>query len=160
MKHLFELFNQLTNLTQNQSWQQNNSQLPNQNVDIHSIDDYIKKTVQQAFQPAYGAQEPLEEERNTIEMDAQSFPYELIELHQYFIVKITLPSHVTLDNIRITLGNCRLHIEETELGVNQVIPLPEQPSKRHMTAQYKDGIVEVRLLKKAKGQDPEIYINY
>lgn len=137
--------------------------MPDSHFDPSTIDDYIQQTVKQAFQPSASNtfEEDIELEDNFhVTNQPTLFPYELIELHQYFIVKIQVPRDVTPGDIRITLGNCKLHVEHIEDGVTEKIPLPEQPTKKHMSAQYKNGIIEVRLLKKSNDYNTEIYIQY
>lgn len=135
--------------------QQWNGQLPDM-MDMKTIDSYIQRTIQQALN---GSNIPQKNNVDVIDSKSNKLNYELVELHQYYIVKIDIPDTVSVHDLSISLGNCKLIVTGLLGGEAQAIQLPEQPYGKQYSAQYKDGIIEVRLLKKGDDSSKDIYIH-
>lgn len=131
-----------------------NGQLPDM-MDMKTIDSYIQRTIQQSLNGSYV---PQKHNEDVIESKSNKLNYELVELHQYYIVKIEIPDTVSVHELSISLGNCKLIITGLPGGETQAIQLPEQPYSKQYSAQYKDGIIEVRLMKKGDDSSRDIYI--
>ncbi|MFC0524273.1 hypothetical protein ACFFGV_11920 [Pontibacillus salicampi] len=158
MKDLFSLFSQFSKMGAPNQW--NQGQLPNM-TDMKSIDDYVKQTIQQALNGTdFFSTEQSEREDGVVESKSSKLHYEVIELHHYYIVKIDIPEGYDVDQLKLTLGNCKLYLSGIPNGGTQTITLPEQPFSKQYSAQYKDGVVEVRLLKKTSDSMKDIYIEY
>ncbi|WP_345241678.1 Hsp20/alpha crystallin family protein [Pontibacillus salipaludis] len=155
MKQLNDLFSQIQSMQKSMGNFHNSS---NPAFDLSSIDTYIKDTIQQALGPQLGGEDqtiPIENGSSKSHLS-----YEMVELHHYYIVKIKIPDFIEVENIRLSLGNCRLYVHGLPGGESQTIALPEQPHTKQAHAQYKGGLLEVRLARYTKEDTKDIYIQY
>ncbi|MFZ0370203.1 MAG: hypothetical protein WAM07_11485 [Halobacillus sp.] len=129
----------------------------NSMFDMANINKYVQQSIEDALKPT---QHMFNSPHSTSDpKEHTGFDYEVVELMLYYIVQIRLPKETDMDALRLTLGNCKLFVE----GIGEskkTIPLPGQPSRRNISAQYSDGTIEVRLHKKREDYEKEIHVFY
>lgn len=123
------------------------------NVKMPNIDEMMHQSVEQAM-----SHMPLPSSLPTSPSPQQA--YEVIELMNYIIVKVEIPEEVSVENVTVTLGNCRLVIKGLPQQDPFVVSLPVQPSSKNVSAQYRDRMLEIRLQKKVEDHAQEIFIDY
>lgn len=157
MKQFNDWFNQIQSM---QKTMGNFSGTGNAPFDLSSIDTYIQETIQQALG------HPLRNEKRSMPIEhspskhSKQLDYELVELHHYYVVKIPIPEGIDVEALRLSLGNCRLYVYGLPGGEVQTISLPEQPHEKQVHAQYKKGLLEVRLARNTREDTRDIYIQY
>ncbi|MGM9988220.1 MAG: hypothetical protein ACI35O_13470 [Bacillaceae bacterium] len=126
----------------------------NNGFDYASLNKYIQETLHQAL-----SEENFSNNHSQSNQPKKNGPlsYELFELHDYIIVQLHIPESMNENELRITLGNCRLIISGFHDGQTQTILLPFHPNEKGITAKCKNKLLEIRLPKKQNEELVEIH---
>lgn len=90
----------------------------------------------------------------------QQADYKTFETHEFVLVRVTLPKQANTNNIRLLLDSHQLTVKGIHSdGSDLRIQLPAAVRPKYAKADYKDGILEVRLMKKGPESQAEIRIN-
>ncbi|UCZ53972.1 Hsp20/alpha crystallin family protein [Bacillus shivajii] len=120
------------------------------------INDYVENIIKNSlpYQNENREAETHEnEESNEPFHTSASIPYKVFEMHDYMIVRISLPSESSVDDISLSIVHHRLIVRGHPFQEEITITLPEVPSQKRVAAKYKDHIIEVRL-KKRRNETP------
>ncbi|WP_261131300.1 hypothetical protein [Bacillus sp. Marseille-Q3570] len=128
------------------------------NMDMSWLEQYIQQTIQQSVgnQSAYIQPHSL----NSVSPNQNGLRHELVELMNYYVVKLQVAEGIDIKQLRISLGNSRLIVSGLPDGQSESIQLPGPTAKRGFKAQYKHPFVEVRLLKTNDDTLNDIPIDY
>lgn len=129
------------------------SALP-KNGGFHWISDYVDRMMKEAV--SLQEQKGFRPKRPSKPLREETF-----ETHHYVIVRLHVPVFVNERRLRVHASAQRLKIAGLPGDEEQVVALPFPVSPSSARAMYKDGILQVKLLKrKITERFEEIYIRY
>lgn len=118
------------------------------------ISDYVDRMMKEAM--AAQEQEGFRPKKQSKPLREETF-----ETHHYVIVRLHVPPYVNERKLQVHASAHRLKITGLPGGAEQTVVFPLAVSPDTARALYKDGILQVKLLKrKTSERFEEIYIRY
>jgi HSP20 family protein len=122
-----------------------------------NLQGYMSTDYSQTFKDMWNVG-ATSEVRNTLEPKIS-----ITETAKGILVKASLPGIIKSDDISIKIYNNILHISGTiskQGSFSRNIPLPAEVEQQGITANYRDGILTVYLVKAAEAKAQQIDVNF
>ncbi|MYL20214.1 hypothetical protein GLW04_09975 [Halobacillus litoralis] len=116
------------------------------------MNDFLQQSMKEALSSTpFHHESQMQQEKGQEEV-------KVVELMNEVVVTIALRPPVDPDAVRLSVGSGYLYVEGLEAG-RMTIKLPAATSRRNVYAQYREGVIEVRLQKK-QTDEKEIFLHY
>lgn len=117
------------------------------NIDQSYIDQYVKDVLKRSS-------------LNNTKTGFSPLFYEVFELHNFVIAKISIPRKIHPENLSIFVNSMQIKIEGLPGGNKQIIPLPTPVNSAQSKATFKQSSLQIKTPKKPIGRFKEVYLRF
>ncbi|HZG57113.1 Hsp20/alpha crystallin family protein [Paenibacillus sp.] len=125
--------------------------------DFRWVTDYVDSVVKEALAAPAGKTAG----KRPPDAGGKPLSYELFQTHRHVIVRFAVPERWKPRRLRVFAGWQRLRLEGLPNGAKQVVALPALVYSDSARALYKDGVLQVKLMKRRDNERfEEVYVRY
>jgi len=132
--------------------------------DFRWVTDYVDGILKEALAAPERQQEKTKEQgspRSASSPTGRPLAYELFQTHRHVIVRFVVPGRINPRRLRVFAGIQRLRIEGLPNEGKQTVALPALVYADTARALFKDGVLQVKLMKRASNDRfEEVFVRF
>jgi HSP20 family molecular chaperone IbpA len=135
--------------------------------DFRWVTDYVEGILKEALAAPERQQEKSKEETASRSARSASSPsgrplvYELFQTHRHVIVRFNVPGRINPRRLRVLAGIQRLRVEGLPNDGKQTVALPSLVYADTARALFKDGVLQVKMMKRASNDRfEEVFVRF